>query len=117
MDAGFSCKRMKEMLAIYNIYPEQISAIFITQGHFDHIQGLRDVSKFRCIKYFKNKNTTNARETKHRFNILWQTFSITNRLQFNDLTVVSFSVPHDAVGPIGYVFILDASGSIGGMKI
>jgi phosphoribosyl 1,2-cyclic phosphodiesterase len=116
VDAGFSCKRIKEMLATYNICPEQIGAVFITHEHFDHIQGLRGLSKFRHIKFFANKNTANAIETKHGLNILWQTFSTADRLNFDDLTIVSFSVPHDAVDPIGYVFTVDASGSTGGMK-
>jgi phosphoribosyl 1,2-cyclic phosphodiesterase len=103
VDAGFSCKRIKEILATYSICSEQIGAVFITYEHFDHIQGLRGLSKFRHVKFFANKNTANAIETKHEFNILWQAFSTADTLNFDDLIIVSFSIPYDAVDPIGYV--------------
>jgi phosphoribosyl 1,2-cyclic phosphodiesterase len=50
VDVGFSCKRIKEILTTYNICSEQIGAVFISHEHFDHIQGLRSLSKFRHIK-------------------------------------------------------------------
>jgi phosphoribosyl 1,2-cyclic phosphodiesterase len=116
IDAGFSCKRIKEMLVAHNVCLEQISAVFITHEHFDHIQGLRGLSKFKHISFFANQNTANAIENKYGFNISWQTFSTADRLTFNDLNIVSFGVPHDAVDPIGYVFFVEASESTGGMQ-
>ncbi|MDR1173216.1 MAG: MBL fold metallo-hydrolase, partial [Puniceicoccales bacterium] len=115
VDAGFSCKRIKEMLIARDVCLEQVSAVFITHEHFDHIQGLRGLSKFGHISFFANKNTANAIENKYSFNISWQTFSTADRLMFNDLNIVSFSVPHDAVDPLGYVFSVEAGGSTGGM--
>ncbi|MDR2628684.1 MAG: MBL fold metallo-hydrolase [Puniceicoccales bacterium] len=115
VDAGFSCKRIKEMLVARDVCLEQISAVFITHEHFDHIQGLRGLSKFGHISFFANRNTADAIENKYVFNIPWQTFSTADRLTFNDLNIVSFSVPHDAVDPLGYVFSVEADGSTGGM--
>jgi phosphoribosyl 1,2-cyclic phosphodiesterase len=116
VDAGFSCKRIKEMLVLHNVCIEQISAVFITHEHFDHIQGLRGLSKFKHIKFFANANTANAIEGKYNLNVPWQTFSTADRLKFNDLNIVSFSVPHDAVDPIGYVFSVETNDTTEGVK-
>ncbi|MDR1457757.1 MAG: MBL fold metallo-hydrolase, partial [Puniceicoccales bacterium] len=116
VDAGFSCKRTKEMLSAHNVCLEQVNAVFITHEHFDHIQGLRGLSKFKHISFFANRRTANAMERIYGFNISWKTFSTADKLTFNDLNIVSFSVPHDAVDPLGYVFSVTADGSTGGMQ-
>jgi phosphoribosyl 1,2-cyclic phosphodiesterase len=102
------------MLSVRNVLPEQIDAIFITHEHSDHIQGLRGLLKYRNIKFFANKSTANTIEKNHGFNISWRTFETADKLQFNDLHIVSFSLPHDAVDPVGYVFsVANAANSEG----
>jgi phosphoribosyl 1,2-cyclic phosphodiesterase len=104
IDAGFSCRRICEMLAGRNVAPEDIDAVFITHEHYDHTQGLRGLRKFQNVRFFANVSTAEAIERKYDFQIPWQTFSTGDRLKFNDLAINSFSIPHDAADPIGYVF-------------
>ncbi|MDR1433171.1 MAG: MBL fold metallo-hydrolase [Puniceicoccales bacterium] len=107
IDAGFSCKRTDEMLSDRGVLLERVDAIFITHEHTDHIQGLRGLRKFGNIKFFANGNTASTLEKRFEFGINWQTFSTGDKFTFRDLAVSSFSVPHDAVDPIGYVFSVD----------
>jgi phosphoribosyl 1,2-cyclic phosphodiesterase len=110
IDAGFSSKRIGEMLARRNVSPEQIEAIFITHEHTDHIQGLRGLRKYKNIKFFANKNTAEVIEQKFSFDIAWQTFSTGEKFNLGNLSISSFSVPHDAADPIGYVFSFIGNG-------
>lgn len=104
IDAGFSCKQTKRMLLKQGIAPEQVDAVFITHEHFDHIQGLRGLRKYENIRFFANENTMSAIERKYTFDIQWLTFHTGDKMTFNDLSVCSFTLPHDAADPIGYVF-------------
>ncbi|MDR1402027.1 MAG: MBL fold metallo-hydrolase [Puniceicoccales bacterium] len=104
IDAGFSCKRIANMLAERNTSLDQIDAVFITHEHTDHIQGLRGLRKYENIKFFANRDTAEVIEKKFNFCIPWQIFTTGERFSLGDLRVDSFSVPHDAADPIGYVF-------------
>ena len=56
IDAGVSCKKMVEGLKGIGIEPEDLSAIFITHEHSDHISGLRVfLKKYRIPTYATGK--------------------------------------------------------------
>ncbi len=40
VDTGISAKRIEEGLRSISVLPEELSAIFITHEHTDHVQGL-----------------------------------------------------------------------------
>ena len=106
IDAGFSGKRIVEMLAERGIVPEDLHAIFITHEHSDHVQGLRGLSKYGNIKIFANFPTADIVSEKLGKNLNWSRFETGDDIHFREFVVQSFSIPHDAKDPIGYTFAI-----------
>lgn len=104
IDAGFSGKHIKELLSQHGLSIADIHAIFITHEHLDHIQGLRGLRKEHHLQFFANQATANAIENKFHFDISWNHFKNETTFSFRDFSVTSFSLPHDAADPVGYVF-------------
>ncbi len=103
VDAGFSAKRLGELLAGYGECLERIDAIFLTHEHGDHAAALSGLARFPQIKVFANRATaqTLQRSLKHRLD--WHLFETGATFRFRDLEVSSFAVPHDAQDPVGFV--------------
>ena len=109
IDAGFSGKQLKERLARYGLTLSDIEGVFLTHEHQDHAAGLKVLSKLSEIRFFANPKTAQA--IKERYEITsrpfgdpWNTFETGDTLTFGDFTVQSFSIPHDAADPVGFLF-------------
>ena len=57
IDAGISCKRIREGLKEMGTDPGEIRGLLITHEHSDHIQGLRVLSKLYHIPIYATKET------------------------------------------------------------
>ncbi len=103
IDAGESAKKLTEALNSINIEPTQINAILITHEHSDHIKGLGTFSKKYNIPVYANVDTWNAMNTQ-REKINSNNIKYFNYEKFNigDLTILPFSIPHDAANPSGF---------------
>lgn len=104
IDAGFSGKRICEMLAKLGEALESLDAIFITHEHSDHAQGIRGLSRRSDLPVFANRDTADAIQAKLTKTVNWQVFQTGTQFEFRDLTVRSFALPHDAYDPVGYTF-------------
>lgn len=104
VDAGFSARRLGELLAAAGESLARIDAIFLTHEHGDHAAALSGLARHPHIRVFANRATADAvqRGLKHR--PAWSLFETGGRFQFRDLEVTSFSVPHDAQDPVGFIF-------------
>jgi len=105
IDAGFSARRTRALLSDFNQSLDDIDAVFITHEHSDHINGLRGIAKLDRVKVFATYATSCAvqsalPETKIR----WQIVEAGSAFSFGDLSVRAFSVPHDAMDTVGYLF-------------
>lgn len=104
IDAGFSARRICQMLEAHGESIQNIDGVFITHEHNDHATGLKGLSKFEHLQFFANRDTARAIQKKLQRRPKWNVFETGATFQFRDLQVASFSVPHDAYDPVGFVF-------------
>lgn len=112
VDAGFSCRRLTQLLATLGHTLGQVDAVFLTHEHSDHCGGVDGLKKFPHLQFFANAATARAVQAglSHRPN--WQIFQTGARFVFRDLQVESFAVPHDAQEPVGFRFTTGQEGDL-----
>lgn len=105
IDAGFSGKRVEELLNQIHVCPSTLDAIFVTHEHTDHIRGVGVLSRRFDLPIYANENTWLGMESKigkiKEKNI--QVFNTEDFVEINDLTVNPIKIYHDALEPVGYV--------------
>jgi len=104
IDAGFTCKRIGEMMEEAGESVEKLDAVFITHEHGDHIAGMRGLAKYSHLKVFANRATAQAVQAPLTKKLNWQLFETGQNFRFRDIDVETFAIPHDAYDPVGYVF-------------
>lgn len=113
LDAGFSAKRIGQMLEAFGSSLDAIDAIFLTHEHSDHAQGLRGLAKRADLPVFANRDTADAVQAKYcRQRVNWKIFQTGTHFRFRDLEVRSFQIPHDAYDPVGYTFHWGVEGDL-----
>ena len=103
IDAGLSGRQIRKRLATIGRAPENLSGILITHEHSDHIQGLALLAQKMNVPVYCNRDTADAlqRQFDTRFNC--RLFSTGSKFELGDVTVETFSVPHDAQDPVGFL--------------
>lgn len=103
VDAGFSARRLGELLAGVGESLARIDAVFLTHEHSDHAAALTGLARHPHIRVFANRATAEAVQRGLRHRPQWHLFETGATFRFRDLEVRSFSVPHDAQDPVGFV--------------
>lgn len=106
VDAGFSGKRIQLLLQPFQLKLSDISGVFITHEHTDHILGLKALMRYPRIRFFANHGTAAAIEKKHKLSAPWCLFETGKSFYVHEMEANAFSVPHDACEPVGFVFRL-----------
>lgn len=107
IDAGFSCRQITQRLATLGRTLDELAGVLISHEHSDHISGLNVLCKSRHIPIYANRLTAEAvshetaGDTKTR--IPWRLFTNGSAFTVGELTVESFSIPHDAQDPVAFV--------------
>ncbi len=104
IDAGFSGRRICEMLEACGESVDDLDAVFVTHEHRDHIAGLRGLARYRKLRVFANSFTAEAARGGLRTDLDWRIFETGHRFVFRDLEIDAFALPHDAHDPVGFVF-------------
>jgi phosphoribosyl 1,2-cyclic phosphodiesterase len=104
IDAGFSARRLKSMLAAVGQKLENLDAVFLTHEHGDHTSGLRGLSKIPGLLFFTTRATREFLAPNLPPAMLWKIFESGSSFLYKDLRIDTFSVPHDAYDPVGYFF-------------
>ncbi len=113
IDAGFSARKLTQLLHEADARFDDISAIFITHEHGDHTAALDTVTKKHPhLTLFANAATARAVQARLSTRANWQVFETGSRFRFRDLEVDAFSVPHDAQEPVGFTFATGTDGDL-----
>jgi phosphoribosyl 1,2-cyclic phosphodiesterase len=112
VDAGFSARRLRELLVGAGESLERIDAVFLTHEHGDHAGGIEGLKKFPQLQIFANAPTARAVQAGLTYRPAWQVFETGARFRFRDLEVESFAVPHDAQEPVGFRFTSGHDGDL-----
>lgn len=103
IDAGFSGRQIRQRLAQIGRSPESLTGILITHEHSDHVQGLLALCAQLQVPVYCNRLTKEAIERQIENKINGQIFETGATFDVGDVIVDTFSVPHDAVDPVGFL--------------
>lgn len=104
IDAGFSGRKLRQLLHDAGTSFDEIDAVFLTHEHGDHSTGIEALKKHPGVAVFANEATARAVQTKLSHRPAWQIFQTGSRFAFRDLEIEAFAVPHDAQEPVGFTF-------------
>jgi len=112
VDAGLSGRQIRHRLLTIGRAPESLNGILITHEHSDHIQGLIGLAAKLRIPIYCNRLTRDAIERQLQLKLDFRLFATGASFEVGDLAVDTFSVPHDAYDPVGFL-IQTPGGNIG----
>ena len=105
VDGGLSAKQITLRLETLGVEVSTLDGILVTHEHADHVGGLRVLCKKTPIPVYCTSITAEMlRKDQLALHPDVRQFEAGARFAIKDITVQSFSVPHDAVDPVGYTF-------------
>jgi phosphoribosyl 1,2-cyclic phosphodiesterase len=103
IDAGFSLRQIRQRLATLGRAPENLTGILITHEHSDHIQGLGALGDKLRIPVYCNQPTHEAIQSLLHTKFDCRRFLTGSSFEVGDILVETFSIPHDAQDPVGFL--------------
>lgn len=115
VDAGKNCKAVTAALEMLGMSLSDLSAVFVTHEHRDHISALDVMMRRRSMPIHVTspsapevcRGRSAGEAAVVHPGLLYET-------RVGDLTVRSFPLPHDSAGHVGYVFA-DTAGDTAGV--
>ena len=105
VDAGLSARQLETRLNTLGLEPDSFDAIVLTHEHGDHTRGLGVFCRKRAIPVYCNRHTQRVVAESLREPPPWKLIESGQRFRIRSLEIDAFSVPHDAVDPMGYTFV------------
>ena len=104
IDGGLSCLQIKQRLAACGVNPIEIDGILLTHEHGDHAGGL-DVwcRQFHTPIYCNALTAEALRRQSPECAKDCRVFMTGSDFSIGDVNIQTFSVPHDAMDPVGFV--------------
>lgn len=118
IDAGLSAKQITARLACVGIPLSAVRGILLTHEHGDHTRGLDVLLRgpLAGVPVFANAHTAEMVRRSLRAPAAWRLVETGSRFEWAGWRVETFSVPHDAVDPMGFV-LEHAPGAGGGPRL
>ena len=112
VDCGFSPRQIRQRLATIGRTPENLTAILITHEHSDHIAGLVGIAEKLGIPVYCNRATKDEIVRTLEAHLDFRLFTAGGSFDVGDIAVETFSIPHDAQDPVGYL-LRTSGGNLG----
>ena len=105
VDGGLSARQITQRLALTGVEPGSLDGILLTHEHCDHVSGLRVFCKQNPVPVYCTRLTAEMlRGNELAAHPDVRQFQPGADFSIKDVGVHAFSVPHDAVEPVGFVF-------------
>lgn len=105
VDAGLSAREIMRRLALIGGSPDRIAGILVTHDHSDHLRGVRVLSKRLGLTVYGTADTLAAADLPDSTSV--KIINSSDDFTVAGFSVKSFSLPHDARDPVGYVLAKD----------
>jgi phosphoribosyl 1,2-cyclic phosphodiesterase len=105
IDAGLGVRDLTQRLASAGESLDSLNAILITHEHSDHVAGLcRLIRKTkRKIPVYITNRTAPVIDWENSEPVL-ERFQAGSSFMIGDIAIDSFTIPHDAIDPVGFTF-------------
>ena len=105
IDAGLSMRELGKRLAAIGEDIHSLDAILVTHEHSDHVSGLPVLARRlkKPTPFYLTRLTAPAIDWDESIPVL-EPFQAGTSFQIGDIAVQSFSIPHDAIDPVGFCF-------------
>ena len=103
VDAGFSLRQIRQRLATIGRTPENLTGVLITHEHSDHVAGLPMLCEKLRIPIYCNRPTHEEIQFQFSKKFDARLFATGASFEIGDVLVETFSIPHDAQDPVGYL--------------
>lgn len=103
VDAGLSKRDILARLAAIDEQAENLDAILVTHEHSDHVSGLVSLARHLNVPVYITRLTAPAIPWGE-FTPKLDCFQAGTTFSVGDIDVDSFTVPHDAIDPVGFCF-------------
>ena len=106
IDAGLSMKELGRRLATIGETLESADAILITHEHSDHVSALPVMARCKKLRptIWMTRLAAPCIEWGEKKPERLEAFQAGSSFQIGDIEVQSFSIPHDAIDPVGFAF-------------
>ena len=110
VDAGLSALQTSARMKEIQTPLSAVHGICVSHEHSDHMAGLRVLNQRHGIPVYANSGTLDAlRNDAELAGLEWKVFSTGTAFPVGSFHVEPFSVPHDALDPVG--FVVQANGT------